>query len=140
MNCTYEQKYEEIKANLISEFGEPKTEFIMGRKHVVVNEYLNAFIQFMNALTEGLQKLNLPFEDFEEEFNFAMDYCKDAEYHKVYYLAKLIKNGSISNLKNMLSNLKIANYKNYPADKVFNCIVSAFNVTKNVYLIYCPLS
>ena len=140
MNSTVEQKYEEIKANLINEYGEPKTEMIMGRKHIVINEYLNAFNQFVNVLTESLQKLNISFESFAEEFNYAMDYCKDAEYREVYYLAKLLKKSSNYNLKKALSNLKIANFKQLPTRKVYNCIVSAFNITKNVYLIYCPLS
>lgn len=138
MNCFWEQQYNEIAANLINEYGEPKTEILMGRKHIVINEYLNAFNQFVSAFKEGFEKLNLPFEMFEEEFVYAMNYCKNAQYGEVYYLVRLLKKGTDKNFKAVLCNLRIAKSKNLPVHKVYNCIVTSFNIVKRKSIIYSP--
>ncbi len=136
MDSLIEQNYTQIKQYLIEMYGEPKEDILMGRKHIVRNEYLLALNQLLKVFYSGFVKFELPIDEFENELIYVMEYCKDAQYGEIYFLARIVNSCNIDNFKRMLCHLRESLLLNLPTKKVYNCIMNSKTITFHKHIIY----
>ena len=65
---------DEIRLFFIKEYGEPSVKIIDGRKHIVLNSYLDAFDDLIDALDKSVELLDL--QDVSKQFNLICEYAK----------------------------------------------------------------
>ena len=86
-----EQLFEQTKQKLIAHYGENKEELINGRKHIVINEYLNSFVKFFEAIRSAAKKFKFNLQEQIPALAAICNYCEDAEYADMQAAANSIK-------------------------------------------------
>ena len=59
MSKQFNTRYNEVKEYIIAEHGTPKTGILNGRKHIVINVYLNSYEAFLKTFLNCLQKCRI---------------------------------------------------------------------------------